>query len=387
MWYNEGDLLQADLLFKTQAYHPAGAKQALQGSARSGIGGGKAITLMRKLIYLMTIILGLAAILAQGLYIRLQNRAKELDVGTDNIRSYDRHYLFVSSDESQMLRDIYERTAEACEAGGAYLEWCGKDTPGNYTAAECIDISTAMKADGIIVYPDGSDGLEEAVTAASEAGIPVVTILRDLEGSGRISYVGVSSYQVGDLYGGQLLSLLHNGENNVVLLADAGSSENEAQFLYTQMVQAVRNGAPSGRTMNLRIESVDSSTDFDAEEVIRDLLLGKDRPDILICLNSVQTECAIQALIEYNLVGKVQVIGYYVTDQILQALRQDMIPVTMTIDTFALGDDSVQALDEYLELGRVSSYYNIALSGVTPTTVERFEREQEALRQQAEEEG
>ena len=72
---------------------------------------------------------------------------------------------------------------------------------------------------------------------------------------------------------------------------------------------------------------------------------------------------------------------------ILQALRQDMIPVTMTIDTFALGDDSVQALDEYLELGRVSSYYNIALSGVTPTTVERFEREQEALRQQAEEEG
>lgn len=286
-----------------------------------------------------------------------------------------------------MLRDIYERTAEACEAGGAYLEWCGKDTPGNYTAAECIDISTAMKADGIIVYPDGSDGLEEAVTAASEAGIPVVTILRDLEGSGRISYVGVSSYQVGDLYGGQLLSLLHNGENNVVLLADAGYSENEAQFLYTQMVQAVRNGAPSGRTMNLRIESVDSSTDFDAEEVIRDLLLGKDRPDILICLNSVQTECAIQALIEYNLVGKVQVIGYYVTDQILQALRQDMIPVTMTIDTFALGDDSVQALDEYLELGRVSSYYNIALSGVTPTTVERYEREQEALRQQAEEEG
>lgn len=387
MWYNEGDLLQADLLFKTQAYHPAGAKQALQGSARSGIGGGKAITLMRKLIYLMTIILGLAAILAAGLYIRLQNRAKELDVGTDNIRSYDRHYLFVSSDESQMLRDIYERTAEACEAGGAYLEWCGKDTPGNYTAAECIDISTAMKADGIIVYPDGSDGLEEAVTAASEAGIPVVTILRDLEGSGRISYVGVSSYQVGDLYGGQLLSLLHNGENNVVLLADAGYSENEAQFLYTQMVQAVRNGAPSGRTMNLRIESVDSSTDFDAEEVIRDLLLGKDRPDILICLNSVQTECAIQALIEYNLVGKVQVIGYYVTDQILQALRQDMIPVTMTIDTFALGDDSVQALDEYLELGRVSSYYNIALSGVTPTTVERYEREQEALRQQAEEEG
>ena len=342
---------------------------------------------MRKLIYLMTGILGLAAVFVAGLYIRFQTRAKELDVSVDGSRTYGRHYLFVSSDESGMLTDIYDRTAAACEASGAYLEWCGKDTPGNYTAAKCIDISTAMKADGIIVYPDGSEGLEEAVGRAAGEGIPVVTILRDLPDSGRVSFIGVSSYQVGDLYGGQLLSLLHNGENEVCLLTDAGDTENETQLLYTQMVQAIRNGAPSGRTMELRTESVDSRTDFDAEEVIRDLLLGKERPDILICLNSVQTECAIQALIEYNLVGQVQVIGYYVTDQILQALRQDLIPVTMTIDTFALGDDSVQALDEYLELGRVSSYYNIALSGITPTTVERYEKEQEVLRKEAEEAG
>ena len=330
---------------------------------------------MRKLIYLMTLILGLTAILVAGMYLRNQNRARKLDVGDDSARTYDRHYLFVSSDASQMLSDIYERTAFFCEKSGAYLEWCAKDTPGSYSAAECIDISIAMKADGIIVYPDGSPDLAQAIQRAADAGIPVVTILRDLPDSGRVSYIGVSNYQVGDRYAGQLLSLMHNGKNDVCLLTDAGDSENETQMLYTQMVQAIRNGAPSGKTMELRTESVDSRTDFDAEEVIRDILLGKERPDILICLNSVQTECAIQALIEYNLVGKVQVIGYYVTDQILQALRQDLIPVTMTIDTDALGEDCVQALDEYLELGRVSSYYNIALKGITPTTVSRYERE------------
>ena len=333
---------------------------------------------MRKLIYLMTVILGLTAILVAGLYLRNQNRARELDAGDDSARTYDRHYLFVSSDASQMLRDIYERTAFFCETSGAYLEWCARDTAGSYSAAECIDISIAMKADGIIVYPDGSPDLTGAVERASAAGIPVVTIFRDLPDSGRVSYIGVSNYQVGDRYAGQLLSLMHNGRNAVCLLTDAGDSENETQMLYTQMVQAIRNGAPSGKTMELRTESVDSRMDFDAEEVIRDILLGKERPDILICLNSVQTECAIQALIEYNLVGKVQVIGYYVTDQILQALRQDLIPVTMTIDTDALGEDCVQALDEYLKLGRVSSYYNIALYGITPTTVSRYERDHQA---------
>ncbi len=330
---------------------------------------------MRKLIYVMTAILGIAGIFVIGLYIQTQNRVRELDPGSDGYRTYNRHYLFISSDVSRMLTDIYERCSQSCEKSGAWLEWCGKETPGNYSAADCIDISIAMKADGIIVYPDGSDNLSGAITRASEAGIPVITVLRDLSDSDRVSYVGVSNYQMGDLYGGQLLSLMHNGRNEVCLLTDAGDSENETQLLYTQMVQAVRNGAPSGKTMVLRTESVNSGMDFDAEEVIRDLLLGEERPDILICLNSVQTECAIQALIEYNLVGKVQVIGYYVTPQILQALRQDLIPVTMTVDTQAIGDYSVQALDEYLDLGRTSSYYNITLYGITPVTAERYEAE------------
>ena len=330
---------------------------------------------MRKIIYLMTIVLGAAGILVIGLFIRIQSQVKKLDAGLDDIRIYQKHYLFISSDESQMLRDIYEQTALACEECGAWLEWCGQDMPGHYSAAECVGLSIAMEADGIIVYPDGSQDLEEVIRKASEQGIPVVTILRDLPDSGRVSFVGVSNYQMGDRYGGQLLSLMHNGKNAVCLLTDAGDSENETQLLYTQMVQAVLNGAPSGKTMELRTESVDSRTDFDAEEVIRDLLLGEERPDILICLNSVQTECAIQAMIEYNLVGEVQVIGYYVTDQILQALRQDLIPVTMTIDTKTMGEDCVQALDEYLELGRVSSYYNISLSGITPMTVRRYEQQ------------
>ena len=154
---------------------------------------------MRKLIYVMTAILGIAGIFVIGLYIQTQNRVRELDPGSDGYRTYNRHYLFVSSDVSRMLTDIYERCSQSCEKSGAWLEWCGKETPGNYSAADCIDISIAMKADGIIVYPDGSDNLSGAITRASEAGIPVITVLRDLPDSDRVSYVGVSNYQMGDI--------------------------------------------------------------------------------------------------------------------------------------------------------------------------------------------
>ena len=177
-----------------------------------------------------------------------------------------------------------------------------------------------------------------------------MTILRDLSDSVRVSYVGVSNYQMGEQYGGWLLSLMNNGTSRVCLLQDSGDSENEIQLLFTQTVQAVRNGSSDDEKMELVTRSVDSTVDFDAEEVIRDILLDENRPDILICRNSVQTECAIQALVDYNLVGKVQVIGYYLTDTIQAALRQDLIPVTMMIDTKALGQDCAQALGEYLDM-------------------------------------
>ena len=327
---------------------------------------------VRRLLFLMAAVLSAAGIILAGIYVYYQNRAQELGFDNAASKEYGRHYVFVSSDSSKMMQDIFNDIYQACDSTGAYLEWCGKGTQRRYTAAECIDIAIAMGADGIILYPDGSSTLEASIEQAQDAGTPVVTILRDLSDSVRVSYVGVSNYQMGEQYGGWLLSLMNNGTSRVCLLQDSGDSENEIQLLFTQTVQAVRNGSSDDEKMELVTRSVDSTVDFDAEEVIRDILLDENRPDILICRNSVQTECAIQALVDYNLVGKVQVIGYYLTDTILAALRQDLIPVTMMIDTKALGQDCAQALGEYLDMERTSNYYNIRLDSITPVTMGRF---------------
>ncbi len=332
---------------------------------------------MKRLFVLMAAVLSAAGLILAMVYVYFQNRAQGLGLDTSAVREYERHYLFVSSDRSEMMQDVFNDIYTLCDSAGTCLEWCGSGTQQKYTAAECIDISIAMGADGIIVYPDGSSGLSDAIDTALEEGIPVVTILRDLPDSGRVSYVGVSNFQMGELYGGWLLSLMKAGTNRVCLLQESGDYENEVQLLHTRMVQAVRNGSSNDEKMELISREVDSTTDFDAEEVIRDILLNQEAPDILICRNSVQTECAIQALVDYNLVGKVQVIGYYVTDTVVSALRQDLIPVTMTIDTKALASDCVQALDEYLDLGRTSSYYNITLDSLTPVTMDRYQADGE----------
>ena len=231
---------------------------------------------MRRLLFLMAAVLSAAGIILAGIYVYYQNRAQELGFDNTASKEYGRHYAFVSSDSSLMMQDIFNDIYQACDSTGAYLEWCGKGTQRRYNAAECVDMAIAMGADGIILYPDGSSGLEESIEKAQNEGTPVVTILRDLSDSVRVSYVGVSNYQMGEQYGGWLLSLMNNGTSRVCLLQDSGDSENEIQLLFAQTVQAVRNGSSDDEKMELVTRSVDSTVDFDAEEVIRDILLDEN---------------------------------------------------------------------------------------------------------------
>jgi ribose transport system substrate-binding protein len=77
------------------------------------------------------------------------------------------------------------------------------------------------------------------------------------------------------------------------------------------------------------------------------------------------TECAYQAMIDYNLAGQVKIIGYYTSKTVMEALEKGLIPSTCAIDTGSLGRYSVEALVEYINEGRVNVYHNVDLHFVT----------------------
>ncbi len=255
-----------------------------------------------------------------------------------------------------MWQDVFRAASKAAGESGAYLEWCGQETSARYSDEEGIEIGVAEQVDGILLYESTEKDLKAAVSDAQSRGIPVVTLLRDIEDSPRISYVGFSNYERGRLYGDQLLSLLHKGENKVCVLTDNGDTEGELNLLYSQMTQTVKEKGADGATISLSAVLADSGEDFDAEETIRNLLMGDSVPDILICETSVQTDCAIQTIIDNNLVDRVQVIGYYTADMTLSAIQRELIPAALTIDTDSLGHSAVGALNEYLDTGHVSDY-------------------------------
>ena len=92
---------------------------------------------------------------------------------------------------------------------------------------------------------------------------------------------------------------------------------NQSQ-IYTQISNAAQAKAGDfTKYSGNRKESAFNGELFETEEAVTDIFQQKDKvPDILVCMDEDTTECARQAVLDFNLAGKVTIIGYYSSDDI-----------------------------------------------------------------------
>jgi ribose transport system substrate-binding protein len=128
-------------------------------------------------------------------------------------------------------------------------------------------------------------------------------------------------------------------------------------------------------SINIQPYYIANDSEFDSEEAIRDIFVDSENiPDILVCMEEVDTECACQAIVDYNKVGEVTIIGSYSSDIILESISKGLAALTITMDTNKLGKQCVQALDEYEEMGYVNNYFNVDLHIINESNVNSYRK-------------
>ncbi len=173
-----------------------------------------------------------------GIWIYFQKKLDQVDLGEgEGASSYAKHYLMIAGEENTLMWDsIYESASQAAKDADAYLELIEPGHDSNYNQADYLRIGIASQVDGIILEADGSDEEQELIQEASDADIPVVTVLTDDSSSARISFVGLNSYQLGNAYTEQILGLLKEHENTqVLLLANSQSKTQETNLIITRL--------------------------------------------------------------------------------------------------------------------------------------------------------
>lgn len=320
----------------------------------------------RKPVYILCIFAAIAVLIymtGESYYSGITKKAG-LEKKEEKVYQYQ-YDLIVDSPDSQFWQAVYASARKTAAQNDVLLEIMGPDRGTSYDKLDYMNMSIAAKADGIILQYNGEAGLEKAIDTAVENGIPVVTVMSDAVHSRRQSFVGVSDYQLGMAYGEIVSSYVDEDTEKILILQKRDIDDMNESQIYTQISNAVQ--AASGKNdIRIKGRNLLSTGTFETEEAVT---------DILVCMDEETTECARQAVLDFNLAGKVKIIGYYTSEDILAAVEKGVISVTCDVDTTQLGQYSVEALTNYIKDGRTNSYYNVDINFLDRAAVEKMRRE------------
>ena len=283
---------------------------------------------------------------------------------------YDGYYVLVTEDgDSDFWENVLAGAREKAEAENIYVQQQTQAIDADLTKSQQLELAIHSGVDGIILDGGQESQTESLINQAAAAGIPVVTVYRDSPSSERISYIGISNANLGRDYGQEICDLtqkkIENEEQDsmkVLVLLDAEDPGNSQTILLTAIRDYIHSQGMSGK-VQIETRQIRNSSFFSAEEEIRELFAEGGIPaDIIVALSEHNTECVAQTVVDYNRVGSVEILGFYESEPIRNALEKNIIHATVTADTLQMGRDSVEALSEFRESGYVSDYYATEIS-------------------------
>ena len=238
-----------------------------------------------------------------------------------------------------------ELRAEAESLGGINLiETDGEDSVPKQTAD--VEAAIVQGVDGIIISPKDAVAMAPVLQQAVDAGIPVVTIDRRVEGvEGILSHVGADNVIGGEAQGQLIVDTFPDGATIVNLQGQPGSSP------AIDRNQGVHNVLDD---MSDKYQFVvEQTANFDltqAVTVTESILAGLDSPpDVIVAANDSMAFGALQVVQEQGL--DVAVIGFDALPEALGSVRDGGL--LATIEQFPGGQSrgATQALVSYLRDG------------------------------------
>jgi len=198
----------------------------------------------------------------------------------------------------------------------------------------------AKKPAGILVSAADKDIMKDAIDAAMDAGIPVVTIDADSPASKRLLFIGTNNYDAG-LIGGGLLAKALNGKGSVVFYSIPGQSNLAERLQGYQRALAREPGIKIDEVIDIKGESTAA---FDATQ---SLLSSKKNqiPDAFVCLEALACPEVADVLTRAKLTGKT-IIAMDTSPATLDWIKKGVIRATIAQKPYTMAYYGLRVLDD-----------------------------------------
>lgn len=197
---------------------------------------------------------------------------------------------------------------------------------------------------GVAITPIDDPIVAEAIKTLSRHGIPVVTINTDIEGSGRMAYVGSDYYTSGRIASG-LANLITGGKAAIGIVNGSDSVRCHSQRV-SGFIDNCAARYPQLRVID-KCENLDD--DLISYEETRRML--KAHPDMnLLYLSAAGVYGAVRALQSLNMDKKIKVISHDLIPTTIEAIKNNTITATIVQQPKLQGSKPLDILSDYLLL-------------------------------------
>lgn len=336
----------------------------------------------KKIMYIVMGIVLVIVFCTIILFANFQRRNLVLeDDKNDGGKNYEYHIAMIVNDSTDTYwKSVYEAARAKGIEENIYIESFGSLLNKEYERSELVKMAIAAKVDGIILEAENTEEMETLINEASalDDSIPVMTIGTDIPGSNRISFVTANDYAIGVKYGEDITKIAEQKKDNlkVTVLLPANKEGMQPNLVYSAISEVIDK---SDKKISISTLSTGEKDDFESEESIRNLLISaeEERPEAIVCLNAADTISAYQCVVDYNLVGKVEIIGSYTTTQILDGIEKGIIHSSVVTDALEMGELAAAGMHEYLTTEYINEYLAAESELVTAENVDLYMEKEE----------
>ena len=290
------------------------------------------------------------------------------------LETYSYHIAIIGENTDDAFWNLLSRGVNnSAKQYGAIAEETGAGLSQRLSVEDALKMAIYEDADGILILPGSDESMTPLVDQAIDAGIPVISMERDLPDSRRSGFVGINAYFLGQQFGREILKRsTNNTRTATILFPEDRFDESSRQWF----LQGLSSAVPS-QQITFRYETVESAGSAlnNAEDIIQRLLNSNEIPDVLVTLDSISTQSAFHLLTSRSMVGNVKLIGTGISKDILDEIENGGIDAVISTDPIQLGEEGVRQLMTYQNYHMVSYYTEITPILIDASNVQQYRKE------------
>ncbi|MGP1396825.1 MAG: ABC transporter substrate-binding protein [Inquilinaceae bacterium] len=235
---------------------------------------------------------------------------------------------------------------------------------------DAIETYITQQVDGIVLVAIDVNGVKPAVTAAKEAGIPVIAVDAQIPDGDNIAFVGVDNTAAGEEIGAHYADYVASemgGEASVGIVGALNS------FIQNQRLDGFRSAVEASGVGVTFLDTVDGQNVQDvALTASENLMTANPTMSTLYATGEPALIGAVSAVTSQGRTDGIKVFGWDLTAQVIQGIDEGWVAAVVQQDPYAEGKIAIESLIAINNGETIDPIINVPVTIVTADNVDEF---------------